>query len=373
MNNSSRDLTHITLQLLFIGLLIGGSFWILRPFLLALIWATMIVVATWPLLIGAQSWLGGKRFLAVAVMITASLLILIVPISLAVVTIAGHATDIVAGSRVLASIAMAPPPDWVEAVPVVGPKIAEEWLKIAAGGAAGLATGILPYVDNIVGWFVIQVGGFGRMLLHFLLTLLIAALLYSNGEAAAEGVRRFAWRLGGDRGENVIRLAAQAVRGVALGVIVTAVVQSALAGIGLAIVGVPYAAILSAVMLFLGVAQIGPMPVLVPAVIWFYWDGHAGLGTVLLIWTAVVGTMDNFLRPVLIRRGANLPLLLIFAGVIGGLIAFGIIGLFVGPVVLAVTYTLLVAWIQGDELEPASVPAAAKDKEETGTGGNWKP
>jgi predicted PurR-regulated permease PerM len=115
------------------------------------------------------------------------------------------------------------------------------------------------------------------------------------------------------------------------------------------------------------------MPVLVPAVIWFYWDGHAGLGTVLLIWTAVVGTMDNFLRPVLIRRGANLPLLLIFAGVIGGLIAFGIIGLFVGPVVLAVTYTLLVAWIQGDELEPASVPAAAKDKEETGTGGNWKP
>ena len=105
-------------------------------------------------------------------------------------------------------------------------------------------------------------------------------------------------------------------------------------------------------MLFLGIAQIGPMPVMVPAVIWLYWDGHAGLGTVLLVWTAVVGTMDNFLRPILIRRGADLPLLLIFSGVIGGLFAFGVIGLFVGPVVLAVTYTLLNAWIE------ASAPAA---------------
>jgi predicted PurR-regulated permease PerM len=371
MNNSSRDLTHATLQLLFIGLLIGGSFWILRPFLLALIWATMIVVATWPLLIGAQSWLGGKRSLAVAVMITASMLILIVPISLAVVTIVDHAAEIVAGSRLLASMAMAPPPDWVEGIPVVGSKVAEEWRKIAQGGAAGLAAGVLPYVDNIVGWFASQVGGFGKMVLHFLLTLLIAAILYFNGEATAEGARRFAWRLGGAQGENMIRLAALAIRGVALGVIVTAVVQSTLAGIGLAIVGVPYAAILSAVMLFLGVAQIGPMPVLIPAVIWFYWDGRAGLGTVLLIWTVVVGTMDNFLRPVLIRRGADLPLLLIFAGVIGGLIAFGIIGLFVGPVVLAVTYTLLVAWIQGDELEVPE-PAAAEDKNETGGAGNAK-
>lgn len=368
MNNASRDLTHSTLLLLFIGLLIGASFWILKPFLLALIWAIMIVVATWPLLLGAQSWLGGKRSLAVVVMIAAAMTILIAPITLAVVTVVDHSLDIAAGSKSLVSLASAPPPDWVERLPVVGAKIASEWRRLAADGAEGLAVHGLPYVDNVVGWFVSQVGGLGIMLFHFALTLLIAAILYVNGEIAAEYARRFAARLGGAQGENALRLAAQAIRGVALGVVVTAVAQSALAGIGLALVGIPYVAILSAVMLLLGVAQIGPMPVLVPAVIWLYWDGHAGLGTVLLVWTVVVGTMDNVLRPMLIRRGADLPLLLIFAGVIGGLFAFGIVGLFVGPVVLAVAYTLLNAWIEGAAPESVAVSEAiaAKVNNETG-------
>lgn len=371
MDNSLRDLTHTTLLLLFIGLLIGGSFWILKPFLLALIWAIMIVVATWPLLLGAQSWLGGHRWLAVVVMIVGAMMILIAPITLAVVTVVDHSLDIVAGSKSLLSFATAPPPDWVEHLPVIGEKIATEWRRLAAGGAEGLAVRGLPYVDDIVGWFVSQVGGLGMMLLHFALTLLIAAILYSNGDIAAEAARRFAARLGGAQGENALSLAAQAIRGVALGVVVTAVVQSALAGVGLALVGIPYAAILSAVMLLLGIAQIGPMPVLVPAVIWLYWAGHAGLGTVLLVWTAVVGTMDNFLRPMLIRRGADLPLLLIFAGVIGGLFAFGVIGLFVGPVVLAVTYTLFNAWVEGAAPESVAgiAATAAKANNELGNDG----
>ena len=349
MNNSSRDLTHTTLLLLTIGLLIGGSFWILKPFLLALIWAVMIVVATWPLLLRAQSWLGGHRSLAVVVMIVAALIILIAPITLAVITVVDHSLEIASGSKSLLSLISAPPPEWVERLPVVGTKIAAEWRKLAADGAAGLAVQGLPYVDNVLGWFVAQVGGLGLMVFHFALTLLITGILYLNGEIAAEAVRRFAVRLGGVHGENSVRLAGQAIRGVALGVVVTAVVQSALAGIGLAVVGIPYATILSAVMLLLGIAQIGPMPVLVPAVIWLYWDGHPALGTVLVVWTSVVGTMDNFLRPFLIRRGADLPLLLIFAGVVGGLVAFGIVGLFVGPVVLAVAYTLLNAWVEAGE------------------------
>jgi len=354
MNNISQDLPRSTLQLLFIGALIAGSFWILKPFLLALVWATMIVVATWPLLLTAQSWLRGKRSLATAVMIVALLLMLIVPLCLAVVTVVEHAGEIVAGSKSLVALAAGPPPQWAENLPVVGSKLAAEWRKFTALGAEGLTATILPYVDNIVGWFVSQVGGLGMMVFHFLLTVVIAAILYLTGEVAADGVRRFARRLAGARGENAIHLAAQAIRGVALGIVVTAIIQSVLAGIGLAIVGVPYAAILSAVMLFLGVAQLGPMPVLVPSVIWLYWRGDAGWGTLLLVWTVVVGTVDNILRPILIKRGANLPLLLIFAGVIGGLIAFGIIGLFVGPVVLAVSYTLLEAWIQDDEPESGS-------------------
>jgi predicted PurR-regulated permease PerM len=150
-------------------------------------------------------------------------------------------------------------------------------------------------------------------------------------------------------------LAGKAIRGVALGVGLTALAQSVLGGIGLAVAGVPAATVLTAVMLLLCIAQLGPGLVLIPAVIWLFWSGETLWGSLLLIWTVIVGTMDNFLRPILIRKGADLPLLLIFAGVIGGLLAFGIIGLFIGPVVLAVTYTLLGAWV-------ADTPAGAEGK-----------
>jgi predicted PurR-regulated permease PerM len=177
----------------------------------------------------------------------------------------------------------------------------------------------------------------------------LAAVMYARGETVALVSERFGRRLAGQRGENAVRLAAQAIRGVALGVVVTAVVQSGLGGIGLAIAGVPLAGFLTAAMFFLCIAQIGPSLVLFPAVFWLYWTGETTWGTLLLVWSVVVATMDNFLRPVLIRRGADLPLLLIFAGVIGGLLAFGLVGIFVGPVVLAVAYTLLMAWIADSE------------------------
>src|SRR6185369_12626503 len=121
-----------------------------------------------------------------------------------------------------------------------------------------------------------------------------------------------------------------------------------LGGIGMAIAGVPFVAILTAVMFVLGIAQIGPAPVLIAVVIWVYMRDGAVWGTALLIWSIPVGALDNFLRPFLIKRGADLPMLLIVAGVLGGLIAFGVIGLFVGPVLLAVAYTLLGAWVEAD-------------------------
>ena len=181
---------------------------------------------------------------------------------------------------------------------------------------------------------------------EFLLTVVFAAILYAHGEQAAVWVRRFGRRLGGESGDAAVLLSAQAIRGVALGVVVTALVQALLGGIGLAIAGVPFVAILTAVMFMFSVAQIGAVPVLIPAVIWLYWRDDVVWGSFLLVVTVVVGTLDNVLRPILIKKGADLPLLLIFAGVIGGLIAFGLIGIFVGPMVLAVTYTLLGAWIE---------------------------
>ena len=362
MTNTHRDLTRTTLAFFFIIGLIGLSVWVLRPFLAATVWATMIVVATWPLLKLLEARLGNRRAPAVTVMTVAMLLLLVLPLWLAIDTISEHSDQLTAVGHYLAENGLPNPPEWVATVPLVGEKIAALWTQLAASGGAGIFAKITPYAADTGKWVLSQVGGLGGMLIQFLLVVIVAAILYSSGETAARMVRRFGRRLAGERGENSVILAGQAIRGVALGVGVTAIAQTLLGGIGLAVAGVPFASLLSAVMLMLCIAQIGPGLVLFPAVGWMYWSGETGWATALLIWSLMVATMDNFLRPILIKKGADLPLLLIFAGVIGGMLGFGLIGIFIGPVVLAVTYTLLVAWIEDelgkDELAAKASPAS---------------
>jgi predicted PurR-regulated permease PerM len=239
------------------------------------------------------------------------------------------------------------PPEWLAAVPLIGSKLSILWGQAADAGSLALLEKAEPYMADSGRWLLTKVGSMGFMLLQFLLIVILSAILYASGEAAAAGVKRFGRRLAGDHGENSVILAGQAIRGVALGVCVTALVQTVLGGIGLTIAGVPFAGLLSAVMLMLCIAQIGPGLILFPAVAWTFWMGDTGWGIFLLVWSLIVTTMDNFLRPMLIKKGADLPLLLIFAGVIGGLLSFGLVGIFVGPVVLAVTYTLVEAWVDG--------------------------
>ncbi|RNC64799.1 MAG: AI-2E family transporter YdiK [Desulfuromonadales bacterium] len=353
----TRDITRTTLAVLFIGVLIAASFWIMRPFLTALIWATMIVIATWPVMLAVQRGLWGKRGLAVTVMTVVLLLVLVIPFTLAVTSIIDRADEIVGWVKSLAAFTMPPPPPWLEQIPLVGQKAAARWHHLASISPQELSETMAPHVKNIVGWFVAQAGSVGMMIVHFLLTVIISAVLYANGETAAAGVCRFAKRLAGQHGEDAAILAAKAVRGVAMGVVVTALIQSFLGGIGLAVAGVPAAALLTAVMFILCVAQLGPGLVLVPTVIWLFWADQTLWGSVMVVWTIIVGTLDNFIRPILIKKGADLPILLIFAGVIGGLISFGVIGLFIGPVLLAVTYTLLQNWVTAGEQEQEGTSA----------------
>jgi predicted PurR-regulated permease PerM len=196
-------------------------------------------------------------------------------------------------------VAQGPPqlPNWLRELPFVGPKLATFWDDLVASGVVGLEAKIAPYVSVVTSWVVSQAGVLGALTLP--------------------------------------------------------IVQAVVGGIGLAIAGVSFAALLTAVMFMLCIIQVGPTLVLLPATIWVFWSGDTGWGIFLAVWTLVVGTMDNFLRPWLIKRGADLPLLLIFAGVIGGLLAFGLVGIFVGPVMLAVSYTLIDAWLQ-DADEPAT-------------------
>ncbi len=355
MSAVRQDLTRTTLAVVCIFLLIVASLWVLRPFLAATVWATMLVVATWPMLKSLEARFGNRRSPAVAVMTLGMLLLLVLPLWGAIETIVDHADQLTDVAKKVAVTGVPHPPDWVGGLPLVGEKLASSWRQLADSGSDGLVSRATPYVTVAAKWTLGQAGSLGGMLVQFLLVVVISAILYSSGEAAARSVRRFGQRLAGERGRNSVILAGQAIRAVALGVGVTAIVQTVLGGIGLAVAGVPFAALLSAVMLMLCIAQLGPALVLFPAVGWMYWTGDNAWATFLLVWSLIVGSLDNFLRPMLIKRGADLPLLLIFAGVIGGMLGFGLVGIFVGPVVLAVTYTLLEAWIDDalDKVEGA--------------------
>lgn len=346
-DGNTRDVTRTMLAVLFIGTLIASSFWILRPFLTSLVWATIIVVATWPLLLKLQSWLWHKRGLAVAVMSVILLLVLVIPLSLAILSIIGSADEIATRVKSLSTFSVPPMPEWIGKIPLVGKKVAESWQQYAALPPEELSARLTPYAKNAIGWFLAKAGSIGMMILQFLLTVIISAILYANGETAASGVRKFARRLAGEKGDETAVLAAKAVRGVSAGIVLTAIIQTVMAGSGLAITGVPAVAILTAVIFILCIAQIGPAIIMILSIIWLFHSGQTFWGSVLIVWSIPVILIDNIIRPFLIKMGADLPFLLILAGVIGGLIAFGVIGLFIGPVILAVTLTLLQAWVSG--------------------------
>jgi predicted PurR-regulated permease PerM len=343
--NQSSDLTRNTLAVLFIGILITACFWVMRPFISAMLWAAMIVIATWPFFLKLQARFWGKRWLAVLVMTILLLLILIIPICFAVLTILDRTDEIVGWSKSLSTVKIPPPPGWLEKIPMVGSSAVEHWQSLAATSPEDLSKQLAPYAAKLVAWFVGQAGNFGLLVLQFLLSIVIAAVFYAKGETAAVGIRKFAYRLAGQSGDEAAVLSAKAIRGVALGIVVTALVQSSLGGVGLLLAGVPAAVLLTALMLMLCIAQVGPGLVLIPSAIWLFYSGDHFTGVLFSIWAIFVSTIDNFLRPILIRKGVDLPMVLIITGVIGGLIGFGIIGLFIGPVILAVTFTLVQAWV----------------------------
>lgn len=349
-----RDLARNTLAILCVLGLIGLTLWILRPFLAATVWAATLVVATWPLLLGLERRLGGRRA-AVAVLMLGLLLLLILPLWLAVDAVFDHSGELTVLAREwstrFGATGLPALPDWLAGLPWGGERLAVWWNEVRADGGQALAQKLAPQLLAAGRWLLAGAGGLGGLALHALLVVALAAAMYAFGETAAQLVRRIGRRLGGARGEAAVVLAAQAVRGVALGVGVTALVQTLLGGLGLAVAGIPFAGLLSGLMLLLCIAQVGPGLVLFPAVGWLYWLGDSAWASGLLLWSVGVVTLDNFLRPALIRLGADLPLLLIFAGVLGGMLSFGLIGLFVGPVVLAVTWTLLQAWL--DDAAPA--------------------
>nr|WP_312437477.1 AI-2E family transporter YdiK [Achromobacter sp.] len=346
----SVDIARVLLVIVMLLALMIGSLYVLRPFLPGLIWATTIVVATWPVLLSIQRHCGGRRWLATVAMLFILLFVIVLPLYQAISTLALHGGAIMSAVKSLPDYALLAPPSWIASIPLAGPRIAQEWQTLSDAGAGGLLARIEPYLTTAAHWLLGHAAIVGVFVMHMLITVIIAGILYSKGDTAADFARRFANRLAGQRGVAAIRLAASAIRAVALGIVVTAVVQSALGGLGLWIAGVPAAGILTALMVMLCLAQLGPILPMLGGVAWLFQNDMKLAAAVLLVWAIVVGTLDNLLRPLLIKRGVNLSMLLILSGVLGGMFAFGIVGLFIGPVILAVTSTLLKAWI--DEVPP---------------------
>ena len=349
------DLARILLLVVILSALMVGSLYVLRPFLPGLIWATTIVVATWPVMRAVQRRCGGRRWAATSVMLLILLFVIVLPLYQVISTLALHSGAIMAAVKSLPDYTLLAPPRWISSIPVAGPRVAEEWQRLSDAGAGGLLARLEPYLTMAARWLLSHAAIVGVFVMHMLITIIISGILYSQGDAAADFVKRFSNRLAGERGVAAVRLAGAAVRAVALGIVVTAVVQSALGGLGLWIAGVPAAGILTALMVMLCLAQLGPFLPMLGGVIWLFQNDMKVAAIVLLVWALVVATLDNLLRPILIKRGVNLSLLLILSGVLGGLVAFGIVGLFIGPVILAVTSTLLKAWI-AEVPPPAATP-----------------
>jgi predicted PurR-regulated permease PerM len=343
--------------------LILSTVWILLPFLSAFVWAATIVITTWPLLLKTQARLGQSRAFATAVLTLGLLLVVLIPVSLSIAVLIGNMNTIVTRIEAVSNLTVPPPPAWVASIPVRGPELASEWQKLSEQGPSALSGKLAPNAGRILAWFAGRIGGIGAMILQVLLTMIISAVLYANGDTAARGTRRFAHRLAGPKGERAVILAAGTIRAVARGIIVTALIQSLIAGVGFVLASVPAAGLLTAIAFVCCLAQIGPFLVMLPVLVWKFYTGDSGSGVVLLIFTVIATGIDNFIRPVLIRAGAaGLPLLLIIAGVIGGLISFGVMGLFIGPVILAVTWVLLRDWVESppdaNRIEPSSSAAS---------------
>lgn len=340
---NSWDVARILLSVLFLTLMIIACLWIVRPFIPGFAWAGTVVIATWPVLRWLQKRLFDRRSLAALVMTLLLALLLITPITLVINGLVDSSGPLI--HTVISGDITLPDLPWLKSIPLVGPSLYSGWHSLLDLDGNGVMARIRPWLSIAANWLVGQAAHIGRFMMHCVLMLVFSAILYWHGDRVALGIRHFACRLASKGGDTAVLLAAQAIRAVAQGVVLTALAQALLGGMGLAVAGVPWATLLTVVMALLCLVQLGPMLVLVPAIIWLYWSGDNTWGTALLVWSCVVGTLDNIIRPMLIRRGASLPMIVILCGVIGGLFAFGMIGLFIGPAILAVSWRLLSAWV----------------------------
>ena len=342
-DRTTTSFIEVAIRLGALALLLYWTLILVRPFLSIAIWSAVLTVALYPVFEWTSHQLGGRRRIAAALITFLSLLIIIGPAT-------WLALGLVDGLRLiserldLANLTIPPPSISVKDWPLIGQPIYQFWELASTNLSAALAQ-IVPQLKPL-GSSLLRIGAdTGLGIIMFLAAIVVAGFLFSPAPMIAEAIKKFSRRLNPTRGEEFVEQAGATIRAVSRGVIGISVLQALLAGVGLMVAGIPQASLITFGVLVLGIIQIGPSIILIPVIIWAW----TFMGTIpALLFTAYmvpINLLDNLLRPIVMGRGLKTPILVILIGVIGGTLAYGITGLFLGPIVLAVIWELFVSWI----------------------------
>ncbi|AUA35380.1 AI-2E family transporter [Pseudomonas fulva] len=347
------DNDRLLIQILLLALL-GAGLWVMAPFISALLWGAILAFASWPLMRFLTRVLGGRETLAAGLLTSAWILIVALPLVWLGFNLADHIRDATLFVRDVQVDGLPDAPVWLVDIPLVGERMASWWSSLDQQGAALLAS-VKPYLGQVGNWLLARSAQIGSGVLELTLSLVFVFFFYRDGPRLSAFVLRLLHRLTGERAEYYLNLVAGTVQRVVNGVIGTAAAQALLALIGFLIAGVPGAIVLGLITFMLSLIPMGPPLAWLPVTGWLIWKGEYGMAIFMGIWgTFVISGVDNVLKPYLISRGGDLPLVIVLLGVFGGLIAFGFIGLFIGPTLLAIGYSLLLDWSRNVQPTPTA-------------------
>jgi predicted PurR-regulated permease PerM len=331
---------------------------LVHPFISIVIWSVVLTVALYPAFDWMAHRLGGRRRLAAFLVTVLTLVIVIGPATWLALGLI-DSLRVISERLDLSTLAIPPPSESVKAWPLIGDSVYQFWDLASTNFKAALAK-ILPHLKPLgssllqpLGSSLLRIGAdTGIGIIKFLASIIVAGFLFSPAPVLADAVKNFSRKLNPERGEEFVVQAGATIRAVSRGVIGISVLQALLAGVGLMVAGIPQASLIAFAVLILGIVQIGPSIILIPVIIWSWTSMETASALLFTAYMIPVNLVDNFLRPIVMGRGLKTPMLVILVGVIGGTLAYGITGLFLGPIVLAVIWELLVAWIR--EREAAS-------------------
>jgi predicted PurR-regulated permease PerM len=343
----------IAIRLGLLGLFAWAVLQMVAPFATLLIWSAILAVAIHPVYAWVRARLGGRATLAASLVTLTGLVVIIVPSAALMASLIESLAQLIGWLKAEAMDFTLPA--WVADLPVVGARIAEAWQGMAPS-LESLAKEFGPYLVDVGGWLLRAIGAQLGAALFFALAILLAGVLMVVGPPAVLWLRQLAERVIGGRGTEFVHIAGATIRNVARGVIGVALIQSLLTGVGFMIAGVPGAGLITLAALVLSIVQIGAWPVVYPMLIWVWFNFDFWPALLLTVYMLPVGAIDNILKPLVMSQGLDTPMLVILLGVIGGTLAYGMVGLFLGPVILALFWEVLAAWIKGPTASAADAP-----------------